>query len=43
MTVVLVEPLLDLAILAAVKGMHQLRGSTVFQQRFYRAAVSVES
>lgn len=43
MTVVLVEPLLDLAILAAVKGMHQLRDSTVFQQRFYRAAVRVES
>ena len=38
MSVILVEPLLDLAILAAVKHLHQLRDSTVFQQRFYRVA-----
>lgn len=37
-TIVLVEPLLDLAILAAVKGLHQLQDSMVFQQRFYRVS-----
>lgn len=41
MSVILVEPLLDLAILAAVKHLHQFRGSTVFQQRFYRVAAHV--
>lgn len=38
MSVVLIEPLLDLAILAAVKSLHQFQDSTVFQQRFYRVA-----
>lgn len=40
MSVVLIEPLLDLAILAAVKSLHQLQDSTVFQQRFYRVAAA---
>lgn len=42
MAVVLVEPLLDLGILAAVKGMHSFRDSSVFQQRFRQVAVRVE-
>lgn len=39
MSVVIVEPLLDLAILAAAKGLHQLADSKVFQPRLYQAAV----
>ncbi len=42
MAVVLVEPLLDLAVLAAVKGLHQLRDSMLFQQRFHRVAAPIE-
>lgn len=37
-TVILVEPLLDLAILAAAKGLDQLKDSKVFHARLYRAA-----
>jgi ABC-type Co2+ transport system permease subunit len=38
MAVVLVEPLLDLGILAAAKSMHQLANSKVFHSRLYRTA-----
>ncbi len=38
MAVVLVEPLLDLAILAAAKSLHQLADSKVFQSRLYHTA-----
>jgi ABC-type Co2+ transport system permease subunit len=38
MAVVVVEPLLDLAILAAAKSLHQLADSKVFQSRLYHAA-----
>jgi len=38
MAVVLVEPLLDLGILAAAKSLNQLAGSKVFQSRLYHAA-----
>jgi len=38
MSVIVIEPLLDLAVLAAVKGLHQLEDSKVFQPRLYRAA-----
>lgn len=38
MAVVLVEPLLDLGILAAAKSMHQLADSKVFQSRLYHTA-----
>lgn len=38
MGIIVIEPLVDLAILAAVKGLHQLDDSTVFQPRLYRAA-----
>jgi len=38
MGVVVIEPLLDLAILAAAKGLHQFEDSNVFQARLYRAA-----
>ena len=37
MGVVVIEPLLDLAILAAAKGLHQLEDSNVFQARLFRA------
>ena len=38
MSVVVVEPLLDLAILAAAKSLHQLADSKVFQSRLYHTA-----
>lgn len=38
MSVVIVEPLLDLAILAAAKSLHRLADSKVFQSRLYHAA-----
>ena len=38
MGVVVVEPLLDLAILAAAKSLHQLADSKLFQSRLYHAA-----
>lgn len=38
MSVVIVEPLLDLAILAAAKSLHQLADSKVFQARLYHTA-----
>ena len=38
MAVVLVEPLLDLGILAAAKSLHQLADSRVFQSRLYHTA-----
>jgi ABC-type Co2+ transport system permease subunit len=38
MAVVLVEPLLDLGILAAAKSLHQLADSKVFQSRLYHTA-----
>ena len=38
MAVVIVEPLLDLAILAAAKSLHQLADSKVFQSRLYHTA-----
>ncbi len=37
MTVVLVEPLIDLAVLAAAKGLHQFNISKVFHSRLYKA------
>ena len=39
MGVVMVEPLLDLAILAVVKGMHQMEGSLALQPRLFRAKI----
>ncbi len=39
MSVVVVEPLLDLAILGAAKGLAHLDGSKLFQPRMYHAAV----
>lgn len=38
MAVILVEPLVDLAVLAAVKTLHQMNGSKVFHARLYKAA-----
>ena len=38
MAVVIVEPLFDLAILAAAKSLHQLADSKVFQPRLYHTA-----
>lgn len=38
MAVVLVEPLLDLAVLAAAKGLHQLADSKIFHARLYHTA-----
>jgi hypothetical protein len=38
MTVIIIEPLVDLAILAAAKALHQLKDSNVFHPRLYRAA-----
>ncbi|SDA57820.1 Cobalt uptake substrate-specific transmembrane region [Pseudomonas sp. NFACC15-1] len=38
MTVVILEPLLDLAVLAGAKATHRLRGSTLVERRLYQAA-----
>lgn len=38
MTVILIEPLLDLAVLAVAKGLYQLKDSKAFHPRLYRAA-----
>ncbi|WP_103308266.1 MULTISPECIES: energy-coupling factor ABC transporter permease [unclassified Pseudomonas] len=38
MTVVILEPLLDLAVLAGAKATHRLRGSTLLERRLYQAA-----
>jgi hypothetical protein len=38
MVVVLIEPLTDLAILAAAKSLHRVRGSPLVTQRLYHAA-----
>jgi ABC-type Co2+ transport system permease subunit len=38
MTVVTLEPLLDLAVLAGAKATHRLRGSTLVERRLYQAA-----
>ncbi|MES9823301.1 MAG: energy-coupling factor ABC transporter permease [Candidatus Thiodiazotropha endolucinida] len=39
LTVIVIEPLLDLAILATAKSLHQLKDSKLFHSRLYRAAV----
>ncbi|MBT3031142.1 MAG: energy-coupling factor ABC transporter permease [Candidatus Thiodiazotropha sp. (ex Lucina pensylvanica)] len=39
LTVIIIEPLLDLAILATAKSLHQLKDSKLFHSRLYRAAV----
>ena len=39
MTVVLIEPIADLAVLAAAKGLHQMKDSPLFTSRLYRAGV----
>ena len=38
MTVVLLEPLVDLGVLAAAKALHRLKGSSLVEQRLYHAA-----
>jgi ABC-type Co2+ transport system permease subunit len=38
MTVIIIEPLLDLAILAMAKSLHQLKDNKLFHSRLYRAA-----
>jgi ABC-type Co2+ transport system permease subunit len=38
MTVVTLEPLLDLVVLAGAKATHRLRGSTLLERRLYQAA-----
>lgn len=38
MTVVLLEPLIDLGVLAIAKTLHRLKGSTLVQRRLYSAA-----
>ena len=38
MAVILIEPLLDLAILATAKNLHQLKDNRLFHSRLYRAA-----
>jgi len=38
MTVVLLEPLIDLAVLAAAKSWRRLQGSAVLERRVYQAA-----
>lgn len=38
MSVIIIEPLLDLAVLGAAKGLHQVHYSKVFHERLYRAA-----
>jgi cobalt uptake protein with substrate-specific transmembrane region len=39
MTVVLIEPIADLAVLAAAKALHQMKDSPLFTSRLYRAGV----
>jgi len=36
--VITLEPLLDLAVLAAAKASHRLRGSSLLERRLYQAA-----
>jgi ABC-type Co2+ transport system permease subunit len=38
MTIIIIEPLVDLAILSAAKALHQLGDSKIFHARMYRAA-----
>ena len=38
MTVIIIEPLLDLALLSAAKALHRLGDSKIFHARLYRAA-----
>lgn len=38
MLVIIVEPLVDLAVLAAAKALHGLKGSAIFERRLYNAA-----
>jgi ABC-type Co2+ transport system permease subunit len=38
MTIIIIEPLVDLAILSAAKALHRLSDSKIFQPRLYRAA-----
>lgn len=38
MAVIIVEPLIDLAVLSAAKGLHRFKDSKVFHSRLYRAA-----
>jgi ABC-type Co2+ transport system permease subunit len=38
MSVVLLEPLVDLAVLAAAKAMHQMKGSLALEKRLYEGA-----
>jgi hypothetical protein len=38
MLVVVAEPLVDLAVLAAAKGLHRLKGSGLFERRLYEPA-----
>ena len=38
MSVIVIEPLVDLAVLGAAKSLHQLADSKVFHSRMYRAA-----
>ncbi|CBL47205.1 conserved hypothetical protein [gamma proteobacterium HdN1] len=38
MSVILVEPLIDLGVLAAAKTLHQLKGSMLVEKRLYQAA-----
>lgn len=38
MLVILIEPLVDLAVLAAAKTLHRLSGSAFFERRLYQAA-----
>lgn len=38
MSVVILEPVVDLAVLAAAKALHQLQGSIVFENRLYNTA-----
>lgn len=38
LAVIIIEPILDVAILAVAKSLHQLKDSKVFHQRLYRAA-----
>ena len=37
MSVIIVEPLVDLAVLASAKSLHQLKDSKIFHSRLYRA------
>jgi len=38
MAVVMIEPLIDLAVLAGAKGLYRFQGSKIFHSRLYRAA-----